>query len=225
MTESIKTGDEDGISALEVETEAFIDGSSQFTPNLTTVGFQSTLNHLSKWLVVALFGAAVLWRHDAEALWASLGSVLNSALSIVLKRIVNQERPVSTLRPTSTSDPGMPSSHAQSIFYAVVFAIFSLVEWLGLNALTTTVIGLVVAVGSYFSWLRVSLQFHTISQVAVGAAVGSVFSILWLWLWDAIVLKAFVSYLWVRIVVVLGAAGFCLGFLVYIFRYWVMGAK
>ncbi|KAH0699000.1 hypothetical protein KY284_013215 [Solanum tuberosum] len=75
----------------------------------------------SKWLVAALFGIIFLWRHDAEALWAASGSVLNSGLSTVLKRILNQERPVSTIR----SDPGMPSSHAQSIFYTVTFCIVS----------------------------------------------------------------------------------------------------
>lgn len=71
----------------------------------------------SKWLVAVLFGAIVLWRHDAESLWALMGSVLNAILSITLKKVLKQERPISTLR----SDPGMPSSHAQSIFYAVAF--------------------------------------------------------------------------------------------------------
>jgi hypothetical protein len=75
----------------------------------------------SKWLVAALFGAVILWRHDAEAMWAVLGSIVNSILSVILKRIFNQERPDSTLR----SDPGMPSSHGQSIFFTVVFAILS----------------------------------------------------------------------------------------------------
>lgn len=75
----------------------------------------------SKWLVAAVFGIIFLWRHDAEALWAVSGSILNAGLSTVLKRILNQERPVSTIR----SDPGMPSSHAQSIFYVVMFCIVS----------------------------------------------------------------------------------------------------
>lgn len=79
----------------------------------------------SKWFVTALFGIIILWRHDAQALWAALGSILNAGLSTILKQILNQERPVSTLRPISVSDPGMPSSHAQSIFYAIVFAILS----------------------------------------------------------------------------------------------------
>jgi len=74
----------------------------------------------SKWIVAALFGCFILWRHDAEALWFTAGSILNALLSVLLKHILNQERP-STLK----SDPGMPSSHAQSIFFAVFFVILS----------------------------------------------------------------------------------------------------
>ncbi|KAL6552250.1 hypothetical protein OROGR_008404 [Orobanche gracilis] len=95
------------------EQEAFVDGSLKVAHG----GLDDTLNSLSKWLVSALFAAVVLWRHDAEALWGSVGAVLNALLSVALKKILNQERPVSTLR----SDPGMPSSHAQAIFYTVTF--------------------------------------------------------------------------------------------------------
>lgn len=72
-------------------------------------------------MVAALFGSVLLLRHDGAALWAVIGSVSNSALSVALKRILNQERPVATLR----SDPGMPSSHAQSISFISVFTVFS----------------------------------------------------------------------------------------------------
>lgn len=75
----------------------------------------------SKWLVAVLFGIFLLWRHDAEALWAAMGSVINACLSTILKRLLNQERPVSHLR----SDPGMPSSHAQSLFFMTTLAILS----------------------------------------------------------------------------------------------------
>ncbi|CAK7339611.1 unnamed protein product [Dovyalis caffra] len=101
--------------------EAVIDGLNEFENELLADGLEATLNRLSKWLVTAVFGAVILWRHDAEAMWAALGSVVNSILSVILKRIFNQERPGSTLR----SDPGMPSSHGQSIFFTVVFVILS----------------------------------------------------------------------------------------------------
>ncbi|KAI5684165.1 hypothetical protein M9H77_05393 [Catharanthus roseus] len=215
MAESarIRDGNGDGgITALEQE--GLIDGSS----NLGADGFEATLNSLSKWLVAAVLGVIVLWRHDAEALWAAGGSVINSVLSIILKKALNQERPVANLR----SDPGMPSSHAQSISFAVVFAILSVVQWLGWNGSTAVLSGLFIALGSYFSWLRVSQKLHTISQVVVGALVGTIFSIIWFWSWDSFVVKAFTSYLWVRIVITLGGAVFCVGFLLYVLRYWVM---
>ncbi|KAH0696420.1 hypothetical protein KY290_016310 [Solanum tuberosum] len=107
--------------------------------------FNATLNSLSKWLVAAVFGIIFLWRHDTEALWAASGSILNAGLSTVLKRILNQERPVSAIR----SDPGMPSTHAQSIFYTVMFCIVSMVEYFGLNGVTAVISALIFAIGSY----------------------------------------------------------------------------
>lgn len=196
--------------------EAVIDGLNEFQSGLLADGLEASLNRLSKWLVAAVFGAVILWRHDAEAMWAVLGSVVNSILSVILKRIFNQERPDSTLR----SDPGMPSSHGQSIFFTVVFAILSVVEWLGVNGFSLILGALILAFGTYLTWLRVSQGLHTISQVAAGAAVGFIFSIFWFWSWDAFVLKAFISSLSVRIIVIMAAAASCLGFLVYVIRYW-----
>nr|GMD56487.1 Lipid phosphate phosphatase epsilon 2, chloroplastic [Ipomoea batatas] len=105
-------------SSLEQE-EALINASKLVGASVS--GLEAVLNKLSKWLFAVVFGVILLWRHDAQTLWASIGSVLNSALSHILKRILNQKRPVSTSR----SDPGMPSSHAQSIFYIVTFAVVS----------------------------------------------------------------------------------------------------
>ncbi|KAL7193045.1 hypothetical protein ACSBR2_024793 [Camellia fascicularis] len=196
-----ESSSDEGVRVLQQDSS--IHGSSEFPSNFAVVRLESTLDRLSKWIVTALFGAVLLWRHDTEALWAAMGSVANVGLSTVLKQILNQERPVSDLR----SDPGMPSSHAQSIFFTFVFAVFSMVEKLGINELTIALSVLTLAFGAYLSWLRVPQQLHTISQVAVGGVLGSIFSILWFSLWNAIVLKAFT--------VVLGAIGFCLGFLIY----------
>lgn len=75
----------------------------------------------SKWFIAAAFGAIIIWRHDGEAVWAVMGSVMNAILCVILKRTLNQERPNATLR----SDPGMPSSHAQSITYTTMFIVLS----------------------------------------------------------------------------------------------------
>ncbi|XP_049383874.1 lipid phosphate phosphatase epsilon 1, chloroplastic-like [Solanum stenotomum] len=162
----------------------------QVLMNFSSAGIQATLNNLSKWLVAVVFGIMFLWRHDIETLWAFCGVVVNDRLSTVLKGILNHERPVLSLR----SDPGMPSSHAQSIFYTVAFCIISMVEYFGCNGITAVTSVLIIAMGSYFSWLRVSQRFHTLNQVAVGAVLGFCFSIFWFWLWDALLIKAFIAH-------------------------------
>lgn len=72
----------------------------------------------SKWLLIAFFYTVIIWRHDAKALWLVLGANLNGGLSVTLKKILKQERPSSAFK----SDHGMPSTHAQSIFYIVFVA-------------------------------------------------------------------------------------------------------
>lgn len=71
------------------------------------------------------------------------------------------------------------------------------------------------------SYLRVSQKLHTVSQVVVGAVIGSICSILWYWLWNAFMLDACVSSTWVRITVVLGTAGIWLNFLLHVIRQWL----
>ncbi|GFQ08030.1 lipid phosphate phosphatase epsilon 2 chloroplastic [Phtheirospermum japonicum] len=150
-----------------------------------------------------------------------MGAVLNAILSVALKQILKQERPFSTLR----SDPGMPSSHAQSIFYTITFLNLSMIEWFGLNALTSTLSGFFFILGSYFSWLRVSQQLHTVIQVFVGAAIGLIFSIFWFWSWKMFVLNFFVSSLWVRTVVILGAVALSVGFILHVIRTWIVDER
>lgn len=71
--------------------------------------------------MAASFALAALWKRDAEIMWALMGAVANTVLSSILKKLLNHERPAPALR----SDPGMPSSHAQSIFYAATFLVLS----------------------------------------------------------------------------------------------------
>ncbi|XP_008784928.2 lipid phosphate phosphatase epsilon 1, chloroplastic [Phoenix dactylifera] len=200
------------------EAEAILGNrASGFAPDFSPGGLESTINRLSKWLVAGLFGLIILWKHDAEVMWAAMGSVVNAGLSITLKQILNHERPDSALR----SDPGMPSSHAQSIFYAALFAILSLVQSLGINLFTVTVGIFTLTSGCYLAWLRVSQQLHTVSQVLVGALLGSTCGIGWFWAWHSFVLEAFVSSIWVRILVVLGSVTFCVAFLIHVVQHWL----
>eukprot|EP00258_Populus_trichocarpa_P040968 XP_024456987.1 lipid phosphate phosphatase epsilon 1, chloroplastic isoform X2 [Populus trichocarpa] len=133
-----------------------IHGPNKFQSVLLAGGLEATLNCLSKWLVVTFFGAVILGRHDAKAMWAALGLVVNSILSVILKRTFNQERPDSTLR----SDPGMPSSHGQSIFFTLVFAILSVGEWLGVNEFTLILSAFMLAFGTYLIHYFLNIIFQ-----------------------------------------------------------------
>uniref|UniRef100_M4F6Y9 Dolichyldiphosphatase n=3 Tax=Brassica TaxID=3705 RepID=M4F6Y9_BRACM len=65
--------------------------------------------------------------NDLSELWNELVSrgrieaIFNRLLSVFLKRLLNQARPATTSR----TDPGMPSSHAQSMSFISVFAVLS----------------------------------------------------------------------------------------------------
>ncbi|MFS8034153.1 putative phosphatidate phosphatase [Helianthus anomalus] len=204
------------VSALEQE--ALIEnGGVAF--HQTLGGLHAVVNLLSKWIVAVTFGGLLLLRHDALALWAAMGSVINMVLSVTLKKILKQERPDSRL----SSGHGMPSSHAQAIFYAILFVIHSVFKWQGSGGVAAILSLFVVAIGSYFSWLRVLQRYHTTLQVVVGAIVGSVFAVLWFWAWEAAVHRAYDSSLLVRILVTIGAAGFSLGFISHVIRHWLKG--
>ncbi|WZZ72928.1 hypothetical protein YC2023_084298 [Brassica napus] len=199
-THAWRDGEEERFQALEQD--AFINNPSN---DLVSDGINAVANRLSKWVVAGLFGSVLLLRHDGAALWAVIGSVSNSALSAALKRILNQERPVATLR----SDPGMPSIEAQTK-----------AQWLGTNELSLFLSGLILALASYFIWLRVSQKLHTTGQVVVGAIFGSVYSTLWYITWNSLVLEAYASSFSVQVAVFAVAAASALGFTVYVLLNW-----
>ncbi|KAL5704697.1 dolichyldiphosphatase [Ranunculus cassubicifolius] len=183
------------------------------------INLRPTKSHnLSKWLIAILLGAFIIWKHDAESSWTAMGIVVNFYLSVALKYLLNQQRPVPTFR----SDPGMPSSHAQVVFYIVAYVIVSVVKLQGLNMITIVFGVITFASGSYISWLRVSQKHHTISQVlfhpqhqvSVGALTGAVFSIFWFQAWYSCVLKAYDASLWVHNIVALGSVTFWTGLLI-----------
>ncbi|KAL5704695.1 dolichyldiphosphatase [Ranunculus cassubicifolius] len=200
---TVRSYDEDGHGVMEKE-GTLTNEYPKINSNLTSIGWESTVDRFSKWLLAILFGAFFIWKHDAESSWAAMGSVVNFCLSVALKYLLNQQRPVPTLR----SNPGMPSSHAQIVFYAVSYVTLSMIRFRGLTMATMLFGAFILASGSYISWLRVSQKHHTISQVCVGAVTGAVFSIFWFQAWHACVLKAFDASLSVQYIVALGSVAF-----------------
>ncbi|KAH0868919.1 hypothetical protein HID58_075941 [Brassica napus] len=93
-------------------------------------------------------------------------------------------------------------------------------SWLGTNELSLFLSGLILALASYFIWLRVSQKLHTTGQVVVGAIFGSVYSTLWYITWNSLVLEAYASSFSVQVAVFAVAAASALGFTVYVLLNW-----
>ncbi|KAJ4809818.1 hypothetical protein LUZ62_022384 [Rhynchospora pubera] len=130
--------------------------------------------------------------------------------------MLNHKRPTSDYKP----DPGMPSSHAQNIFYGAVFANLSLLQWLGTSFSTVIMNMLILLFGSYLAWLRISQKLHTVEQVIVGAILGSVFGFSWFFLWHCFLFSAYNFYSLVRVVVISSSFTSCGAFYYYIVRHW-----
>ena len=104
-----------------------------------------------------------------------IGSILNTALNGILKDIIKQPRPTEDIRIFNASKMldkrfgydryGMPSGHAQSVFFSTVYIYF---------ALDNKYISLIyLAISLITMYQRVKYKNHTIFQVIVGAIVGS----------------------------------------------------
>ncbi|CAN7094603.1 unnamed protein product [Brassica rapa subsp. narinosa] len=147
-------------------------------------------------------------------------------LSVFLKRLLNQARPATTSR----TDPGMPSSHAQSMSFISVFAVLQIgqcyycavMEWLGTNEVSLFLSMLILALGSYFVSirLRVSQKLHTSNQVVVGGLMGSVFCIFRYKTWNLLLLEAYESSLLLQLYVFLVASAYTLAFAAYVVLNW-----
>ncbi|CAM9400702.1 unnamed protein product [Ectocarpus fasciculatus] len=142
------------------------------------------LGSSTQWVVAGAVGVALITRADVDTLVYVLGSLINAVFSKVLKKTINQVRPDGA----QLSDPGMPSSHAMSLFYLGTYLVIGLEEhgvllldpplppWpLGVTQ-TQTLLGMYALTASLW---RVKAGFHTLPQVAVGAAVGAVDAVLW----------------------------------------------
>lgn len=154
------------------------------------------LNELTKWGVSAAAAGVLLWRRDLTVAWALLGAIVNVAVCKVLKRIINEQRPAAARK----ADPGMPSSHAQSLAYLSVYSAVSMVSarWSPLPGLVTypALATSLLLLAGFMSWLRVSSGYHTMAQVSVGFALGAATAMAWERIGSAWVLPVAAQQTW-----------------------------
>ena len=134
-----------------------------------------------------------------------IGMVFNELINTVLKYIIKQPRPIS--RDNNYNEYGMPSSHSQFVWFFSIYMFLFI--WIRLQHITNTksvwfsktivslgcfAAALIVTVSRYIPpafffysgdlkilnfHFRIYLLYHTVSQVAVGALIGSLLGLLW----------------------------------------------
>ena len=159
-----------------------IDGGS-ISPSSRASPFAHKLNSSTKWLVTLAHTLAV-WSRPSVYLgpYIVVGSIASVYFTDVLKKIINQSRPIGA----PIMDPGMPSSHALVSF-------FSATAWVGVFApsaaaaaaagtycsLASVGQALVLTFASIVAGLRVVCGYHSLAQIFVGAGLGSFLGYLW----------------------------------------------
>nr|ACO11104.1 Dolichyldiphosphatase 1 [Caligus rogercresseyi] len=138
---------------------------------------------LSPLVIAIFFMSAFFIRRDLHTLSYGIGIILNTLINSILKKVIKEPRPLK--RDEIFEEYGMPSSHSQfmcfAYFYFILFITFRVRHkfealemcWKGLSVLGLGVLTLLVSYG------RLYLQYHTLSQVFVGALVGILFASLW----------------------------------------------
>ncbi|KAG2450019.1 hypothetical protein HYH02_000123 [Chlamydomonas schloesseri] len=86
--------------------------------------FLATVNDLTKWAVSAAVFAVLLLRRDTAVAWCVLGSIIASFINKALKYVINEQRPANARK----ADPGMPSSHANSLAFLGVYTALALAQ-------------------------------------------------------------------------------------------------
>ncbi|KAL0076061.1 phosphatidic acid phosphatase type 2/haloperoxidase [Phycomyces blakesleeanus] len=127
--------------------------------------------------ILIFYASVIVSRRELAGIFMLAGQLLNEGLNAVLKEYLKMHRPHGHLG----TGYGMPSSHAQFIWFFAVYGSLYLKKAIHLD---NSVWKVLVSFGMFglailVSVSRIYLGYHTSGQVAVGASIGSIFGILW----------------------------------------------
>jgi len=138
---------------------------------------------LTPLVIVVMFVTAFFLRRDLHTLTWGVGVILNEAMNYGLKNYIKEARPKS--RDVQWVKYGMPSSHAQFMWfvsvYLVLFVFFRLTMLKQCTERLCKLLGCSFCLG--LAWLvsysRVYHQYHTQSQVWWGGVAGASAAVFW----------------------------------------------
>ncbi|XP_012548513.1 dolichyldiphosphatase 1-like [Bombyx mandarina] len=140
---------------------------------------------LSPFGIGAGFVTLILFRRDLHTIAFFCGTLLNEAVNATLKHIICESRPMT--RGNLYNEYGMPSSHAQFIWFFSVYVFYFVLirlHHINNNSIISALWRVIIVSGciclaGLVSIGRVYLHYHTTSQVVVGAIVGIMFATIW----------------------------------------------
>lgn len=137
-------------------------------------------------VLVVAFATLILFRRDLHTISFFFGTALNEAINWILKHLIKEVRPCRG-REILYSEYGMPSNHAQFMwFFATYLAFFLLIRlhhgnntyplenaWKYAAAVGAVWAAIIVC------YSRIYLQYHTWMQVVCGAVLGVFLACIW----------------------------------------------
>ncbi|XP_058823956.1 dolichyldiphosphatase 1-like [Topomyia yanbarensis] len=153
------------------------------------------LGKLLAWISLAPLGigagfvALILFRRDLHTIVFFVGTLFNEGINIFLKHWIREPRPVN--RSQIWTEYGMPSSHSQCMCffaqYVLLFIFIRLHHMNNNNARAERLVRILVLVMCWVVTIlvcfgRIYLQYHSLSQVLVGAFVGIFIGTFWFFL-------------------------------------------
>jgi membrane-associated phospholipid phosphatase len=132
-------------------------------------------------IIIIILSMYLLWNQNNLFLYYIIGTIIDSILNIVLKGIIQEPRPIFNSKEINLALKnnkrflykdgipydlfGMPSGHTSSSIFSTIFIFLALrkIKWFYVYLLISFII----------ISQRVIYQHHTISQVIVGAFIGT----------------------------------------------------
>jgi membrane-associated phospholipid phosphatase len=136
--------------------------------------------------ILSVLSVYLLWNHNNLLFFYLIGLFCNSILNLVLKGIIQQPRPCFSSREVQLALRnnkrfvykdgipfdifGMPSGHTEWALYSTIFVYLALRK--------TNLLYVYLLISAITMTQRVVFNYHTISQILVGAPVGALFGYL-----------------------------------------------
>ncbi|KAL5011272.1 hypothetical protein ScPMuIL_009823 [Solemya velum] len=147
------------------------------------VGHFLALFSLLPFCIIVSFCTLIIFRRDLHTISYFGGLMLNEVLNWILKHIIRESRP--TARAVLYTEYGMPSSHAQFVwFFATYMLLFLFIRIYTNYNWIDDLWKYCVGFGGYLAavivtYSRVYLGYHTFNQVFCGALLGTIFGGSW----------------------------------------------